>query len=887
MRIHTFTAIMVCFSVSSAQAQTSFVNWETPQVHPLDQTPDGALLVAANTPDNRVEVYGITKDGLEHLGAVPVGLDPVSVRARTATEVWVVNQVSDSISIIDLNTMNVVDTITTGDEPADVVFAGDPQRAFVSVSQLNRIEVYDPADRSAAPVMIEIEGEDPRALATDGSTVYAAIFESGNRTTILPETVVSAGVNPYPGDPNPPPNDGAEFDPPIAGGLPTPPEVGLIVLKDQDGVWRDDNDGDWDAAVGWDLHDHDVAVVDANSLSVSYITGLMNANMAITVGPAGNVTVIGTDAINEIRFEPNLSGIFVRVVGASIAEGGEKTIVDLNPHLDYTTPTVSQTIRDQSIGDPRGLAWDAAGTTGYITGMGSNNVVIVDPLLNRVGLIEVGEGPTGLVLDEGHARLYVLNRFEGSISIVATDALIELQRVSFYDPTPGAIRDGRPFLYDTHLTSGLGQAACASCHIDARLDQLAWDLGNPAGTVKPFDQNCNAGIPGGGVCEDWHPMKGPMTTQTLVGIIGTDPFHWRGDRGGFSQFNPAFESLMGDDEQLTDIGIQQFEAFVSSLTAPPNPFRNFDGSLPMTFPNGGNPANGRSLFLNAPLDGGFLTCNNCHALPTGTNGVIISGNLLQESQSFKIPQLRNMHEKTGFDVISLNNNRGFGFVHDGGVDTLFNFLQAPVFTFLAGEAGNQQRRDIVAFMMSLAIDTQAAVGVQTTVIDAATAPTEQINLIEDMLALADGNDVGLVVKGLQDSQQRGYAYLGGGLFQSDREDEVVSAEDLLGAAAAGAELTYTVVPFGTQTRIGIDRDEDGAFDRDEIDGGTDPADPTDFPFDTCLADLTGDGEIGAFDLAILLAAWGPCPGCPADLNGDDVVGPADLAQLLASWGSCE
>ena len=74
MRRHTFITLMVCFGVSSAQAQTSFVNWETPQVHPLEQTPDGLLLLAANTADNRVEVYAITKDGLNHLGAVPVGL---------------------------------------------------------------------------------------------------------------------------------------------------------------------------------------------------------------------------------------------------------------------------------------------------------------------------------------------------------------------------------------------------------------------------------------------------------------------------------------------------------------------------------------------------------------------------------------------------------------------------------------------------------------------------------------------------------------------------------------------------------------------------------------------------------------------------------------------
>ncbi len=51
-----------------------------------------------------------------------------------------------------------------------------------------------------------------------------------------------------------------------------------------------------------------------------------------------------------------------------------------------------------------------------------------------------------------------------------------------------------------------------------------------------------------------------------------------------------------------------------------------------------------------------------------------------------------------------------------------------------------------------------------------------------------------------------------------------------------------------------------------------------------LADLDGDGEVGAADLALLLGQWGPCNGCPADLTGDGAVQGDDLAQLLASWG---
>ena len=74
--------------------------------------------------------------------------------------------------------------------------------------------------------------------------------------------------------------------------------------------------------------------------------------------------------------------------------------------------------------------------------------------------------------------------------------------------------------------------------------------------------------------------------------------------------------------------------------------------------------------------------------------------------------------------------------------------------------------------------------------------------------------------------------------------------------------------------------------------------PDDCESGTCAADISpgqgkggGDGEVGAADLAELLASWGPCAACPADIapaksGGDDVVGAADLAELLASWGSC-
>ena len=156
-----------------------------------------------------------------------------------------------------------------------------------------------------------------------------------------------------------------------------------------------------------------------------------------------------------------------------------------------------------------------------------------------------------------------------------------------------------------------------------------------------------------------------------------------------------------------------------------------------------------------------------------------------------------------------------------------------------------------------------------------------------------------MAKGLQDGLQRGYSYVGDGVMQSDRQDETISTNDLRLASGNGAEVTFTVVPRGTEIRIGIDRDEDGFFDRDELDACSDPADSQSVPnLDDdngngipdgcdCPADLDGDGAIGAADLAQLLGNWGPCEDCPADLNGDGAVGAFDLAILLGDWGPCE
>src|SRR4029077_18374419 len=94
---------------------------------------------------------------------------------------------------------------------------------------------------------------------------------------------------------------------------------------------------------------------------------------------------------------------------------------------------------------------------------------------------------------------------------------------------PSKVLDGRRFLYDARFTSSNGEASCATCHVFGDFDSLAWDLGNPDEDLKdnftPLGPTGNHDVP-------FHPMKGPMTTQTLRGLAHQGPMHWRGDRTG-------------------------------------------------------------------------------------------------------------------------------------------------------------------------------------------------------------------------------------------------------------------------------------------------------------------------------------------------------------------
>ena len=171
----------------TAQAQ-EFIQFEGRQTHPIQLSADGQRLFALNTPDGRLSVFDVSNVANPQpilIAEIPVGLEPVSIAERTADEVWVVNEVSDSVSIVSISRGLAVAHLDTGDEPADVVFAGG--RAFVTGARDNSVRVFDSVSRELLQD-IQLEALFPRAMAvgTAGQKVYVAAQMSGNKTTILP-----------------------------------------------------------------------------------------------------------------------------------------------------------------------------------------------------------------------------------------------------------------------------------------------------------------------------------------------------------------------------------------------------------------------------------------------------------------------------------------------------------------------------------------------------------------------------------------------------------------------------------------------------------------------------------------------------------------------------
>ena len=919
---------------ADASADPSFTAFESGQVRPLALSPSGKLLYAVNTPDHRLEVFRVTQGGLEHRSSIAVGLEPVAVAARSEEEVWVVNHLSDSVSVVRVDqgghSGHVARTLLVGDEPRDIVFAGSGLgRAFVTTAHRGQNSPVDPqlttpgvgrADvwvldalgGSQSPVaIVTLFADTPRALAVspDRSRVYAAAFHSGNRTTVIHDSLL------HPGPFGVPDLGGRTLPGPTTNFEGVPAPAAALIVRFDGTSWVDENGTAWDDKVALSLPDEDVFVLDANATPPVEVQGAFTGvgtilyNMAVNP-VTGKVYVSNTEAFNERRFEgpgtfagQTVRGHFAENRITVLGAGGSVSPRHLNKHVDYDAccapaPNAESAL---SLALPTGMAVSPDGKRLFVAAMGSSKVGVFATAALESDTFQPsasaqiqlsGGGPTGLALHPNGKRLFVMTRFDNSISVVDTTSGTEIEHVAMYNPEPASLVAGRRFLYDATL-SAHGDSACATCHVFGDMDDLAWDLGNPDESVMidpgPFSPDLpsfvdpTTGVPlhpftGPIDPATLHPMKGPMTTQSLRGMANHGPMHWRGDRTGgedgpsakpdqgafderaaFRKFQGGFTNLLGRSGPLPAADMEAFTDFVLQVTYPPNPIRSLDNSLRP------DEAAGRDIFVHQfklgenAVPGPHPTCEGCHTidpqLNIGDDAPGLFGTDGRSSfdffpQLFKIPHLRNMYQKVGMfgqvessfffpgnNAPSGDQVRGFGFTHDGSIDTMFRFHSLVVFgpplngpSFAPGPQGDLAKRQVEAFLLAMDSNVAPIMGQQVTVRKHhVPAALPRLALLR---ARAEEGECDLVAKVTLLGREAGFLYLQNGTFAADLESLPPIPTAAIVALSALRPVTFTCAPLGSGVRAGIDRDLDGALDGDEVLHGSDPADPQSTP-DSC------------------------------------------------------
>lgn len=484
---------------------TDFIAFESGPVRPMALSQDRDLLFAVNTPDNRLEIFQISETGtLTYAASVAVGLEPVAVAVRDSSEVWVVNHLSDSISVINIEALaevNSIDlqvpfverTLLVGDEPRDVVFAqgrafvttahrgqhrthpsladvpgaGDPKLHTPSIGRAD-VWVFDP-DQLGSGVggvplkIIELFGDTPRALAVspEGTMVYAAVFHSGNQTSVIHETVMCRGFEDSPrgnfvgatwalrrGDescivgqmpsqyasasPNGPPDKTLPMGRPLpstsADGQHAPFAAMIVKWDEESGEWQDSRGLNYSNGVRFYLPDKDVFAIDASTLeTVTSFNHVGTTIFNMVINPvSGKIYVANTDAQNHIRFEgPGIRG--GSTVQGNIAQT-QLTVIDpetgsvrprhLNRHIDYSVLKAPAEVRKHSLSTPLELQVSTDGSTLYVAALGSDRVGVFatsdlesdlqwddageefEPATASEDYLSVEGGPAGLVLDE-------------------------------------------------------------------------------------------------------------------------------------------------------------------------------------------------------------------------------------------------------------------------------------------------------------------------------------------------------------------------------------------------------------------------------------------------------------------------------------------------------
>ena len=828
--------------------QGEVINIETQLIKPILVTSDEKHVVVANEPDNRLVVFDIELETL--IAEIPLGQGIAAVVERPRDpdaaddpgEIWVSVRHQMYVAVIDMQTWTVSHLLRPpipnqgvggrrATMPGGIAFNADGSKAYVPSTYTDKVVIYDAVQKKWIKNLAlrgnhnqqDSAQNDPMLVLHHDGHIYVASHLSGNQTIV--DTLSRVGVIP----------SLSAFG---------PEGINPISVVDLD------NDANRS------LPDFDLMVIDtSNDLIVDQKTGIGTILFGMVYHPQSNRIVVSNFESRNGEFIgegswPNGRVVFNRITGLRTTDAPAN-------YLHVVTEGLGPAGR-ANIVMPTDMAVDGEGRL-YVAGYASSNIGVWASNGAFLGSMKAGAGPRGLAVANGRKRVYALNRADNSVSYYVVPAGSipgsATITVDLPDPTYDHVKEGRRVFLDPS-NSGAGTTGCFSCHHDARKDGLGWhlsaffDVGDSFTNPDP--------VTGQGPPDNWKDLKGVMVTQDLRSLIGMAPYHWRGEQKDLEDFNGAFVGLLKARKELEADRFSLMKSYLLETHLPPNPFERMNRVFDDTA------LAGHTVYTTLTSD--FAgPCVNCHKLPTGTDGGITEGLIGTPTTPVATDTAHLIGNWTKeSSLVNIENNNpptvnsqwpatGFGFFHEGSLDSIQEFNE-----FFFGFT-QQQTDDLTEFNRQMDTGLAPCTSYSKRL---AGDTTDNGKIGSYLIGQANDGNCDLVAKGrlfLNGAwQEVGLLWIANTHFVADQSSiGPFTWQDLTTLAGNDeADLLFLGVPVWSGERIGVDRDRDGVYDRDEPGLGLNPLDP----------DSDGDGMWDSYD--------------PEPLNPNNTILPVGAPQVV-------
>lgn len=438
---------------------------------PIAISDDDSLLVVANTLNGTVSLINVAGDANTKLIEIPVGEEPRSVVITpNKAFAYVTNQVSGTVSVIDLNSQAKTVDIPVGAEPYGIALTPDATRAYVANSASNTVSIIDTASNTVVGT-INIPGVQPRGVAitnNNGGTGQQFVYV----TQFLSQPTASGGPGLDQG------SEGKVF---IISTTDDTQIQGVITLASHDTGFTADR-----TAFGGT--DKDPTFAYPNQLQSIVLKNGRGYLPNVAASPEGPVKFnVDTQAFLSV---------FDVSAKSELANG------TINLHAAVKVQTFTPKL---FVANPWAIAFKHSSNDGYVVSAASDVLVKITldgngvPTVvtetaegdtTKVSLIEVHKNPRGIVINNADTRAYVYNFISKDVSVVDLTASPETEtgRIQSSD-LPAAGSDAAKFLTGNELfhtsrgefdegvserMSNEGWQACASCHPDGLSDGVVW-----------------------------------------------------------------------------------------------------------------------------------------------------------------------------------------------------------------------------------------------------------------------------------------------------------------------------------------------------------------------------------------------------------------------------